>query len=132
MRRAALDKLGVVLSVGCGVHCVALSALAAALSLPGAAMAALGQVELPVMGLSTATAAASLAPGYRKHGDSVPAQFFMAGLVVLLSSRLVPAGPEHWVREAGLALGAAGIVVAHTVNARLSAGVRKRESERRG
>jgi hypothetical protein len=112
-----LDRLGVGISLGCAVHCVA-SALATLVpSLVADVVPWLERLEWPFLIGAAVVGASSLLPAYRRHLEVRPIALFSVGMVLLSASRLVE-GPL----ELALTISALfGIATAHLLNLRACA-----------
>lgn len=111
-----LDRLGVGISLGCAIHCVASAMLSLLPSLlPVADISPwLEWLEWPFLLGAAIVGISSLGPAYRRHGELRPLALFGVGMALLLGSRLVQ-GPA----ELGLTVTAVLTVAsAHVLNLR--------------
>ena len=112
--RGRLDRLGVVLSGLCALHCLAGLLLVAGLGLGGGALLA---PEIHRIGLALAIAVGSvtLVLGVVRHGDPVPLQIGAAGIALMAFALFV----GHGSAEAVLTiLGVSLLAWAHLRNLR--------------
>lgn len=118
---AVLDRVGVGISLGCAVHCIAAGVLSATPGLLtgseslGATAAWLELLEWPLLIGAAIVGTMSLVPAYRHHGARAPLAFFAAGMALLAASRVV-VGPTEMVLTV---IGVLCIAAAHGINLRL-------------
>ena len=117
-----LDRVGVVLSWACFVHCVALPFALAALPLSAASLLGGEEVEWIVLGVTVAIGVLALVPSYfRYHRNFTSLILFAAGLALIIAAE--PLFDESLAgRAVLLAAGASGITGAHLLNRRLCLG----------
>lgn len=111
-----LDRLGVGISLGCAVHCLATGLLSLVPSLlPSETLGPwLERLEWPFFLGAAIVGVSSLAPAYRRHGEGRPLALFGVGMALLLGSRLV-----HGPAELGVTVSAVlTIATAHLFNLR--------------
>lgn len=118
-RGPVLDRLGVLVSGVCAIHCLAAPWILGAFSASGVLWFAGTNLETIVPAAAFVLAASSLVPAYLRHRNIDPIQLFLAGAVFLGAARIVPTGPAHWFCTLGLAAGGGLIAAAHLLNARL-------------
>lgn len=111
-----LDRVGVVASSLCALHCAATPALLAVAPALGVVFGD-ARWELPFLFASCALGAAALVPSFLRSGRAVALVVFVAGASLAFVGKLsIEAGG---VAEGALsALGAAGIALAHVLNLR--------------
>lgn len=113
---SVLDRLGVGVSLGCAIHCIAAGLVSA---LPSAALGFeaewLELLEWPLLIAAAAIGLTSLVPSFRDHGSRVPLALFALGMGILGLSRIVPDAAEIATTVAGVT----AITSAHLVNLRL-------------
>lgn len=111
-----LDRLGIGVSLGCAIHCVAAGLVSA---LPGAALGLgaewLELLEWPFLIGAAGIGLSALVPAFRDHGSRVPLSLFGAGIGLLVLSRWVAGSTEIMVTVPGVV----AIASAHLVNLRL-------------
>ncbi len=111
-----LDRLGVGVSLGCAIHCIAAGLVSA---LPSAALGFeaewLELLEWPFLIAAAAIGLSSLVPSLRHHGSRVPLSLFALGMGILALSRVAPDAAEIATTVAGVA----AITSAHLFNLRL-------------
>ncbi len=127
-RNGLFDRLGIGVSMTCAVHCVVSSAvaLAPALGIGGMGSGALGVgtamewMELPLLLGALCIGLWALVPGYlRDHKKPLPLGLFLAGIGLILLSRLVVGALETSPAETGLTvLGVIFVASAHIANLR--------------
>ena len=117
-----LDRIGVLLSWACFVHCIALPFALAALPLSAASLLGGEQVEWIVLGVTAAIGLFALVPSYfRYHRNITSLTLFAAGLALIIAAD--PLFDESLAgRAVLLAIGASGITGAHLLNRRLCRG----------
>lgn len=114
-----LDRLGIIVSGFCAIHCLVMPLLLGALPAASLWWVAGNRIEFVIIIAACALASLSLVPAYFRHRNSSPIQLFAVGSVFLGASRFVLAGPSHWFCALGLAMGGGLIAAAHLRNARL-------------
>lgn len=118
---AGLDRYGVLLSLLCLVHCLALPALFALLPAAATVLPANFWVHAVLFGLALPISGMALLVGYRRHGRTGPLVIGGVGLALIFSALLV----DSIGQEIGLTVfGGMLVVCAHMINrgaARLSA-----------
>ncbi len=115
VRSEALDRLGVVASAACGVHCVLAPLAAGVLAAFPLEWAFSRASEAVLLLLTAALAAASLIPSYRnRHRRKSCLWMFAAGVLTLLTAKLALHGDP--LEPAMLAGGAGLIAGAHLAN----------------
>ncbi|MEM6783206.1 MAG: MerC domain-containing protein [Bacteroidota bacterium] len=113
--RSSLDLVGIVLSVLCVIHCLALPLVATG----ALAWAASESVHL---GLALALGAVVLLvalPGYRRHRRVLVPVLLVAGVVLLVGAVLVGEALGEAGETTLTLLGSATLVVGHLLNLRL-------------
>lgn len=114
--RFRLDRLGVLLSGLCAVHCVAVLVLVTVLGLGGGVLL---NPEIHRVGLMLAIVIAGIAigGGALRHRQAAPLAVALTGLGFMGGALLVP----HGVAESGLTIVGVGLVIcAHILNLRHS------------
>lgn len=112
-RGVMLDRLGVVASSLCAVHCI----LGLVLATSAGVWGVIGDeaVELKLVGAALLLAALSIAFGYRRHRRPLPLVLIAIGGAMILLSRRVDVG------ETALSVaGSLVLVAAHVANLRAS------------
>ncbi|MBX3275669.1 MAG: MerC domain-containing protein [Sandaracinaceae bacterium] len=109
------DRVGIVASSACAVHCVAGAVLAGAAGVAGAI--ADERVELALLVVALGIAALVLGSSYAKHRDARPALLALGALAPLALARALEWEPEG-IEVALSVLGAACLVGAHVLNLR--------------
>jgi hypothetical protein len=116
-----LDRLGVGVSLGCAIHCIAAGLVSA---LPSAALGLdelgfdaewLEILEWPFLIGAAGIGLSALIPAFRDHGSRVPLSLFAFGIALVAISRVVPGSAEIMVTVPGVI----AIASAHLVNLRL-------------
>jgi hypothetical protein len=116
---ALRDRMGVAAAVLCGIHCALLPLAAGLLSAIGLGLLLDERIELALLMLAGLIGVWSLWPAFRRqHGRILPLLLFVAGLLVMVSVRLIEAGDTSLEQPAVVA-GAAAVAVAHLTNLRL-------------
>jgi hypothetical protein len=112
----ALDRLGVGISLGCAVHCLAVGMLSVVPSLlPIAELAPwLERLEWPFLVSAAVVGTTSLFPSYRRHGEVRPLALFGAGMALLSASRVASGSAELALTVTGVLT----IAAAHVLNLR--------------
>jgi hypothetical protein len=112
-----LDRVGVVASTLCAIHCAAGAVLIGASSLLGIVRDE--RTEAALVGVALLVAAGSLVPGYCRHRSRAPLGLLAVGIALLGAAHLVE-WPQPLV-EAALSIGGAtALVGAHFINLRVS------------
>ncbi len=114
-----LDRIGIVASCACAVHCAVMPALLGVLPLLGLGVLADERTEWTLIAVSFLIGAASLLPSYfRHHRRATPLLLFAAGLTFIVAGRIVF---EDSVRleTSCVVCGALLIASSHFVNRRL-------------
>ena len=115
--RDRLDRVGVLLSGLCAVHCVLSIVLVSVLGLGGQALLAPAIHEVG-LALAILVGAVTLGIGVRRHGQAGPLVLGSIGVALMATALLVP----HGVREALLTIaGVALVATAHIRNLRHAA-----------
>ncbi len=118
--RLRLDRVGIVLSGLCAVHCLLGLALVALIGVGGLAGEALLAPAIHRAGLALAVlvGAATLGLGVMRHGRIAPLMIGGLGIALMAAGLVAPHGPQEAVLTiAGVALVAAG----HILNLRHAA-----------
>lgn len=115
-QRSRLDRLGVVASCLCAVHC-ALGAVFVGVSGVAGSLFRDERLELIFLLCAVGLAVASVATGYRQHRSRTVVLFAMAGLSLLGVSRGIDGA--RFVEAASSVVGACLLIVGHSLNARL-------------
>ena len=115
--RNRLDRVGVLLSGQCALHCLAGLLLVAGLGLGGEFLLA-PVIHRVGLALAIVVGAATLVIGVARHRDPLPLQVGAAGIGLMIAALIVGHGtPEAVLTMAGVAL----LAWAHLRNLRLSA-----------
>lgn len=115
--RDRLDRVGVLLSGLCALHCLLSIVLVSALGLGGQALLAPEIHEIGLM-LAILVGVVTLGVGVLRHGQSGPLLIGSAGIILMAAALTVPHGlPEALLTIAGVAL----VAVAHIRNLRHAA-----------
>ena len=114
-----LDRIGVIASCVCAVHCALTPLLISLVPLLGLSLLADERAEWTLVGISVAMGFLSLVPAYiRRHRRGRPLVLFGAGLLLILIARLLLDEKVSFEIPFVL-LGALLIVTSHVVNLRL-------------
>ncbi|MCZ2157676.1 MAG: MerC domain-containing protein [Bryobacterales bacterium] len=118
--RGRLDRIGMVLSSTCALHCVLMPFVVGYLTYLGHGWIASESTEFLLLGSTTLVALGSLLPSYLQHRNLMPIALFALGLGLIVAMRGV--GVEDGV-ALGVAMLAGGtlIVTAHWRNHKLCA-----------
>lgn len=84
INQKVLDKCGVILSVGCLIHCVLLPIILPLLPLLGFVVGHDGKFHLFLSAIIVSTAVMALIPGYLKHKRALPLFFGFWGVSFIL------------------------------------------------
>jgi hypothetical protein len=120
-----LDRVGVVLSSVCALHCAVMPAIAGFLPLMGLSESIPETLESVVLLTSVATAIASLTGGCRHHRQWRPWGFLLGGLSLIGAGRLL-VEEVPWLEIAFVMSGALLLATAHLINWRLCCASRAR------
>jgi hypothetical protein len=114
-----LDRLGVVSSTLCAIHCLITPLALAALPMIGV-QAVLGEsLERSFVAAGLALGSLSLTPSFRRlHRRLLPLMLFLAGALLWLIARLGPAADSALELPTMIA-GSVAVVTAHVANRRL-------------
>lgn len=111
--KPSLDAVGATASFACAVHCAVVAIFLGAT--PAISMLAATWVDWAFLGLSAAIGFAALVPGYRLHGLRRPLALFTFGIALLITLRVLHAGPS--VPEMlTVAVAASCLIAAHWIN----------------
>lgn len=114
-----LDRIGMIASCVCAVHCAVMPAVIGLLPLLGLGVIADERVEWAVIGIAALVGAASLLPTYfRHHGCATPLLIFAAGLTLIFVGKTL-FEERATLEAASVVAGALAVAVAHFVNRRL-------------
>jgi MerC mercury resistance protein len=115
--RDRLDRVGVMLSGLCALHCVASILLVAGLGLGGEVLLA-PAIHRVGLALAIAVGIATLVIGVARHRNPKPMQFGAAGIALMIVALLV----GHGTPEAVLTIGGVALLAwAHILNLRQAA-----------
>ena len=89
MKANKLDTLGVILSIGCMLHCLLLPIILPTLPLLGFAIGHDGYFHLVLSVLIVGVASLALLPGYYKHKSFMPIKLGTIGIVILISAGIL-------------------------------------------
>jgi hypothetical protein len=110
-RAESFDRIGMLVSILCGAHCLIGSLVVASAGMLSTLTSE--RVELGLVSVAAAIAALSIGLGFRKHRTAGPLGLLAAALVALVAARVVEGG------ELMLSLVGAGLLVlAHATNLR--------------
>jgi len=115
-----LDRLGIMLSSACAVHCIVTPFVIGTLVYAGADWVASETTELLLIGSAFLIALASLVPSYLKHRNPVALFIFALGIALIVGSHLTMEG-HGLALGVFMALGGCCIAFAHYRNHRLCA-----------
>lgn len=110
-RAESFDRVGMLLAISCGVHCLIGSLVVVSAGMLSTLTSE--HVELGLVSVAATIAALSIGLGLRKHRTAGPLGFLAAALVALVAARVV--------EEAELVLSLAGatlLALAHATNLR--------------
>lgn len=114
--RNRLDRMGILLSGLCVLHCVAGIVLVAGFGLGGELLFA-PSIHRIGLALATVIGGFTLLLGVLRHGDSRPLQLGLGGLAMMIAALIV----GHGVAEAVLTIGGVSLLAwAHVRNLRIS------------
>ena len=118
--KGGLDRVGMIISSTCAVHCVLMPFVIGYLTYLGHGWVASESTELLLVGSAFLVAMGSLVPSYTKHRNPAALALFAAGLAVIAA--LHAAGVKHGAGY-GVAMAAGGALIAgaHWCNHRLCA-----------
>ncbi len=116
----SLDRLGMLLSSACAIHCILMPFVVGALVYMGAEWVASETTELLLIGSAFLVALASLIPSFLKHRNPAALMLFAAGIALVVGSHLVLEDHGIWMGM-GMAMGGCLIAFAHYRNHRLCA-----------
>jgi MerC mercury resistance protein len=115
----ALDRLGLIVSGACAVHCALTPFIISLLPLIGLGLLADEHFEWAVVGISIGVGALSLLPSYiRHHRQTMPLTLFAVGLSLILVGRMLFEGTSG-IEMPVVVAGALFIASAHAINHRL-------------
>jgi hypothetical protein len=110
-RADSFDRIGMLVSLSCGVHCLIGSLVVASAGVLSTLTSE--RVELGLVSGAATLAALSIGLGLRKHRTAGPLGLLAAGFVLLVAARVVEEG-ELMLSLAGAAL----LALAHATNLR--------------
>lgn len=112
-----LERVGLVASVACLIHCAAMPVLAVALPALGAAWLATEWIGWTAIGTVTAVAAITLPAGHERHRRLSPLTLAAAGIFLLVLGEV--AGDDSTLLAIALGgVGAVGVTAAQILNRR--------------
>lgn len=122
MNKSWLDRIGVILSIGCMIHCLLLPIILPALPLLGLVFDHESGFHFVLSFIIAGVAALALVPGYKKHGVLNPIIVGFAGVMVLIAGGIVEGmHHQHEVSHTVITVfGSILMVSAHIKNHRLS------------
>jgi hypothetical protein len=107
------DRLGVVMSVICILHCLAMPLIAALLPL---AAALEGQTHAVLAAGIVLVGAAAFVPGYRSHGKAGVIALAAAGVSAIVSPVVFEALVAEGLEQALIVSGGIALIAAHAAN----------------
>ena len=120
--KGRLDKLGVILSVGCLIHCLLLPIILPLLPMLGLAIGHNGYFHLTMCGIIFINLCATLLPGVLMHKKALVLVLGIYGFLAILAGGLVELLSPNMVnvnRETmGTMMGSCMLVLAHYLNHR--------------
>ncbi|MCW5963372.1 MAG: MerC domain-containing protein [Bryobacterales bacterium] len=116
----SLDRIGMMLSGACAVHCILMPFVVGGLVYMGADWVASETTELLLVGSAFLVAIASLIPSYLRHRNPAALILFASGIALIVGAHTML---EHQgvLLGVGMALGGCLIAFAHYRNHRLCA-----------
>lgn len=118
--KGRLDRIGMILSSTCALHCVLMPFVVGYLTYLGHGWVASDSIEILLAGSVILVAIGSLLPSYLQHRNLMPIGLFTLGLGLIVAMRL--AGFEDGIAlGVAMALGGTFIVLAHWQNHKLCA-----------
>jgi hypothetical protein len=117
-RLMSLDRAGVLVSVGCAIHCTAMPFAAGVLSIAGVGFFASEAAETTMLAAAAVIAVVSLTSGCCHHRQWRPIALMLLGFGLVAFGKWW--APEGW-REVSVVAGAVTIASAHLVNLRACA-----------
>jgi hypothetical protein len=118
-RGEILDRVGVVASCACAVHCFLMPLVISALPLLGLSFFADGRTEWAFVCLSMALGLFSLLPGYLKHHKRRrPLIYFVAGICLIIIARLL-LEEDFRLETPVVVTGGLLVATAHLINLKL-------------
>ena len=120
MTNETWDRVGIVLSVGCMIHCILLPLILPLLPLLGFMFNHDGWIHLTLWCCITCTAVLALIPGALKHHRAMPLVFGLTGVALLLVGGLAELGSREiwWMTTCVTCCGSALLTMAHYLNHR--------------
>jgi hypothetical protein len=115
MKAGSMDKLGIVASVACAIHCAALPLFITALPLAGMEFLANKWVEISMICLSVVVGARSLLSTYPAHKSYIPILILIFGFMLIGSGHFFVKSMEAVL----VPLGGLSIAIAHYINWKL-------------
>lgn len=113
-----LDRIGVVTSFACALHCAIAPLVIGILPLFGASLFSNPRTEWIFVATSFSVGLSSLVPAYlRKHKRARPIVFFVIGLGLILTARL--ALDEFRAELPFVTFGAIFVIISHVLNRKL-------------
>ncbi|KKL28432.1 hypothetical protein LCGC14_2375220 [marine sediment metagenome] len=95
MSNSKLDKIGMVLSVGCAVHCVLVPIVLPLLPMIGFVFGHDSHFHLILAAIITGVACLALVPGYFKHRIGTPMISACIGVVIIITMGVM----EHYIES---------------------------------
>ena len=119
------DKIGMVLSIGCVIHCIVLPFVIPLLPFLGFMFDHGSNFHLILAGIIALIASIAFVPGYLKHKSFAPSIVALIGIATIIGTGLIEKFDEHHANHPSLliitmAVGSVFIVIGHWGNHILS------------
>lgn len=123
-RPLLVDRLGVVASAACAVHCVGVALVPAVLAAAGLSALLAHDAEWTFTLVAVGFAALALVMSWRRHGALEPVLAFAIGITGLLAARFLEEAGSHGLGTTMAVCSGAVLVLGHALSLRL----RRRDS----
>ena len=116
MSRSKLDKIGMVLSAGCAIHCILVPIVLPLLPMIGFAFGHDSHFHLILAAVITGVACFALIPGYLKHRSYGPIIIATCGIGIIVATGIMERYSESIMITACTIMGSLFVIIGHYFN----------------